>query len=807
MRTLLLAVTALSCAAAEYSAPAGTRPAHAKPENTVLPGGRLLTPFGKHYITGSGTFGLAISDSGATVASADGGPSGFSVTIVQGGNAQRVQTKRRNEPEDDDDDWRSVFMGLAFDAAGNLWSSDGNSGKVRQGSKRAQAINLNVDGYKDSYSGDLVLDRTRNRLYVTDQANFRVVTIDVAKRRVVASTKVGRLPFAMAMSPDATRLYVTHIGMFEYKPLAEPIPFPAFGFPSKESKAALGDPNVRESNSVAVLDITGAEPKVVTMIPTGLPFGGKIHGGSSPSGVVATADRIYVSNGHNDTISVIDAKTLKRDKDIPIRMPGLQRYRGVLPIGMAVMGSKLLVAEAGINALAVIENGRVLGHIPTAWFPTRVAVHGNTVWVACAKGFGTGPNKGLEQSFQYDLRRGALVTFEMPSDLGPHTDRVYANNGFVPSNAVPGKIPDALKNVVIIVKENRTYDEVFGEGARFGPKVTPNHHEIARRWASSTNFYADSEVSVDGHHWIVGSYPDAWTESSLMASYGGQKDFRFPTTAPGRLQYAQSNSSVHPNEQPEAGTLWHHLDRNKITFRNFGEGFELAGVEEGEGLKPTGARYRTNVPMANPLYLNTSRTYPQYNTNIPDQYRADQLIKELKETAQLPRLLFIHLPNDHMARPRPRDGYPTGESYVADNDYALGRILTYLSSRPEWKQTAVFITEDDAQGGVDPVDSHRTILMVGGPYAKRGYVSTNNSSMPGMLKTVFRILKIGPLNLYDATATDLSDCFTETPDLTPFDTKAIDPKIFDPAKAREPKDPLPPTAMDDPRELRRQHQR
>jgi YVTN family beta-propeller protein len=806
---LILAVTTLSCAvAAEYSAPAGTRPAHAKPENTVLPGGRLLSPFGSHFITGSGTFGIAANDDGSIVASADGGPSGFSITVIRNGAAERIRTKRRGEPAEDEDDWRSVFMGLAFDGSGKLWSSDGNSGRIRLGTGKGSSINLNVNGFKDSYTGDLVLDRQRNRLYVTDQANFRVVTIDTVRRRVMASTKVGRLPFALAMSPDASRLYVTHIGMFEYKTLeGDPIPFPAFGFPSKESAKALGSPNVREANSLAVLDITGAEPKVVTMIPTGQPFGGKIMGGSSPSGVAATADRIYVSNGHNDSISVINARTLKRERDIPIRIPGLEPYRGILPIGLAVIGSKLLVAEAGINAVGVIENGKVIGHIPAAWFPTRIAVHGNTVWVANAKGFGTGPNKGLAQSFQYDLRKGAVTRFEMPSDLTPHTQRVFANNGFVSSATSPARIPDALRNVVLIVKENRTYDEVFGEGGRFGPKVAPNHAELARRFASSSNFYADSEVSVDGHHWIVGSYPDAWTESSLMASYGGQKDFRAGTTAPGRLIFAQSNSSVHPDEQLEAGSLWHHLDRNGITFRNFGEGFELAGVDEGEGLKPTGARYKTNVPMPDPLFRNTSRTYPQYNTNIPDQFRADQLLKELKEISQLPRLLFIHLPNDHGAAPRPKDGYPVAASFMADNDYALGRIMTYLTSRPEWKQTAVFITEDDAQGGVDPVDSHRTVMLVASPYAKPGYVSQKHSSMPGLLKTVFRILRIPPLNLYDATAADLSDCFTTEADLRPYEIKPVDPAIFDPSKAREPRDPLPPTAMDDPRELRRQHKR
>src|SRR5205085_7999053 len=127
---------------------------------------------------------------------------------------------------------------------------------------------------------------------------------------------------------------------------------------------------------------------------------------------------------------------------------------------------------------------------------------------------------------------------------------------------------------------------------------------------------------------------------------------------------------------------------------------------------------------------------------------------------ELPRLIFIHLPNDHTAAPRPQDGYPFRSSYVADNDHALGRIVEYLSHSPWWKQMAVFVTEDDAQGGVDHIDSHRTLLLVGGPYAKRNYVSHTNASFPAIWKTVFRILDIPPLNLYDAAAADLSDCFT-----------------------------------------------
>jgi len=215
----------------------------------------------------------------------------------------------------------------------------------------------------------------------------------------------------------------------------------------------------------------------------------------------------------------------------------------------------------------------------------------------------------------------------------------------------------------------------------------------------------------------------------------------------------------------------------------------------------------TNVPMPEPLYRNTSRNYPNYNMNIPDQVRANQLIAELKSMRELPRLVYVHLPNDHGSRPRPEDGYPTVASFMADNDYALGRILDYLSHRPEWSSMAVFITEDDAQGGVDDVDSHRTVMMIASPYSKTGYVSHQNSSFPGLLKTVFRILSMPPLNLFDAAATDLSNCFTSTPNFAPYSVVAVNTVIFDPSKAKDPKDPKPSEKMDDPQVLRRQHRR
>lgn len=890
MAFVLSIMIAFSALAGDFRPPAGRQPAARKPgATTILPGGRVLTPIGKQYLTGPGPFGIAVNRNGRIVVTSDGGPGRYSLTVVERdpGTNPRVKhllaPKDKDEEKDEDEaDWRSVFMGLAFIDNQNLWASEGESGKVRlidarTGHKRG-SVPLDSREVRDSYSGDLAYDARTKMLYVLDQANFRLVAIDAEKRRVVGSVRAGRLPFSMALSPDGKRAYVANLGMFEYKkiPGVDParaadtgLPFPAFGFPSPEAVSGarrqtgewkmtdvpgLGDPNVAESNSLAVINLEKpAAPRVEKFIRTGLPFGPNSAGGSSPSGVVATAERVYVSNGHNDTITVIDARTLTVEKEIALRIPKLEQFRGVLPIGLAIDKDTgwLLIAEAGINAVGVVETQslKVLGHIPVAWFPTRIAIHEGAAWVSCAKGHGTGPNasrRGPEPgSFHGERRRGSITAFAVPdlSEIPKLTQAVLENNGFIESSAPAAALPEAIEHVVIIVKENRTYDEVFGdiekaangpaEGypdlARFGRRgfvmprrgqlqarlslrhvnITPNHHALAERFAFSDNFYTDSEVSVDGHHWLVGSYPDAWTESTLMAAYGGQKNFKLDG-APGRLSFPGSNSSVHPEEQLEAGAIWHHLERNNISFRNFGEGFELAGAYEGPGAKPTGARFLTNVPMPDPLYRNSSRQYPQYNMNIPDQFRATQFIREIEElyvrTGQpLPKLLYIHLPNDHIARPRPDDGYPFEASYVADNDYALGRIVEYLSNSKWWRKMAILVTEDDAQGGVDHVDSHRTIFLAVSPYARKNYVSKINTSFPGLLKTAFRMLRIPPLNLYDASAPDLADCFTNEADFTPYRVQPIAPDLFEPDKAREPTDPKPGPRMDDPRVLREQH--
>ncbi|HVY91856.1 MAG TPA: alkaline phosphatase family protein, partial [Bryobacteraceae bacterium] len=481
----------------------------------------------------------------------------------------------------------------------------------------------------------------------------------------------------------------------------------------------------------------------------------------------------------------------------------------------------LLVAEAGVNAVGVIDTTRnvVIGHLPVGLYPTRVGIADGRVWVVNTRGHGSGANarRPLEdEENRSTFYRGSISTFTMPpaSDLQKLTALTFTANGFFVENSIATSLPSAIRHVVLIVKENRAYDEVLGDiagasnskavgntmlaryglagradgrGLRFSIKdaaVTPNQHAIAKQFAFSDNFYADGDTDVDGHHWFNGVIPDLFTMSGVFQSYGGQRHFILDDASPGRLLFAGTSAGVLPEEIPENGTLWDHLERHHITFRNFGEGLELPGVEQGDTTQGIGAHYLTNVPIEASLYRHTSADYPAFSFEIPDQTRASRLIAELDTRyksgkEQLPQFLYITLPNDHIGDDRPKGAYPYAASWVADNDLAVGRILDYLSHSPWWREMAVFITEDTAAGGIDLVDAHRTVLLAAGPYIRRDYVSHTNTSIPGLLKTIFQIFHIPALNLMDQTAATLADLFTDNPDFTPFTAATPDTRIFD----------------------------
>ena len=647
---------------------------------------------------------------------------------------------------------------------------------------------------------------------------------------------------------------------------------PAFGYPSKEARegvefegrkiAGLGDDNALEAFSVWSVDVSNpSAPKIAGRWKTGLLIhspadNGKTVGGSAPNFLAVRGDALYVSNGNNDMIERFDLRQGKaevRSRIVP--SPLVAGLRGVGPSGMAVSpdGRRLYVAESGINAIGVLDATTlaVLGHIPTAWYPYRVAVSpdGRRLAVTCFKGFGNGPNGGSQiPKSDFLQMRGVLSTLDIPDDraLEAMTQQMLENNGIVDRSAdraamaspviptIVGQPSKNIKYVVFITKENHTYDTIFDRipGARHDPSllrwglhqtveekgqptlndvpVMVNHNALARQFTVSDNFYMEPEASGVGHRWLVGVQPN----NLMQMTYTLGWSFKEKSTAPGRRYSMGSNGSLMPEDYPEAGSMWEHLARHKIRFRNYGEGFEFPGVQEEQDEHPTGAREVVNVPMPKVLFDNTSFDFPIFNTNIPDQYRAHWLMKDVEERflsgrMKFPSFVNIAICNDHGSSRRAA-GYPYLASYMADNDLALGRIVEFLSHTPYWKNMAIFVTEDDAGGEPDSVDAQRSVLLVISPWAKKGYASHRHTTILSMHRTLYQILGLPPLNMFDALASDLSDSFTDVPDFRPYQCRKVDPRIFDPEKAKDPKDPdygqarrKPSAPMDDEEEVER----
>ncbi|MBI1983279.1 MAG: hypothetical protein HYS61_03680, partial [Acidobacteria bacterium] len=514
---------------------------------TILPNGRLLTPVGRHVKVAPHPYGLALSPDGKTLVTANSGTSPFSFSIIT--DLESDQPKVVQIPpgfKSADADPESVFMGVAV-APDNrtLYLSEGDNGRVGifDLTTHERLDSLTLDGefqgttYSNSLTGEMKLSPGGRHLFVLDLAHFRLVVIDTEAKRIISSTPVGRLPFALALSPDGRRAYVTHVGMFRYSiiPHYDPkdprdtgLDFPPFGFPSKEAEEGttigekkipgLGDPNVPESNSLWVMDVSNpAEPRVTAKIPTGLPVGAQSVGGSSPGAVVAGQKRIYVSNASQDSITIVNARTNRVEKTVVLEPANSVRgLRGVLPFGMTLRPDekRLYVACAGINAVAVVDarKGEVRGYFPTAWFPARLALSldGKTLYVASAKGFGSGPNggpdfkPGPEGTYIGDITKGVVSIVPLPAPFTPwihlssgdisdaswsrrfpfqvkipgkpfvgpetlklNTMRVSYNNGFVPEFFARSREPDhplpppgqpsrKVKYVVFVIKENRT---------------------------------------------------------------------------------------------------------------------------------------------------------------------------------------------------------------------------------------------------------------------------------------------------------------------------------------------------------------
>lgn len=863
---------------------------------TVIPNGRLIRPAGTQITVAPHPFGLTISGDGKTIVTANSGTGPFSISVIRDFLAASPSVRQIPEGVKPDKEFlESVFMGLAI-APDNrtIYVAGGQENKIHifdaDSGKKTGEINCNMtfDGtdYSDGYIGDLVISRDGSRLYAVDQIGFRLIIADTRTKQVIHNVRTGRYPFGVELSPDEKKVYVANIGMFEYsyvktldrKRLRETsLPYPAFGFNSKEMKegikndsveiSGLGDPNVPESFSVWAIDLAGQKPEVVSKIKTGVLVGETIGGiesvgGSAPNSMVATDKYLYVSNGNNDNISVIDLAQDSIIHTIELKLdPRLGNLKGIIPFGLAISPDQktVFVAEAGINAVGVIdvESNQVLGHIPTGWFPSKLKVtpDGKQLIICNAKGFGSGPNGGKNfkagpaGNYIGSLMNGTVSITDIPTveKLRELTGEVIRNNFTFRQVSADSFHPVAeaqnspIKYIVFISKENRTYDQVFGQlqngrgdstlaiygrnvsftnqkkDRRIGnATVMPNHLALADQFTIGDNFYVDADVSADGHVWLTNTYPNQWMETHHAAAYGGKRKLKPDSKAPGKFGFTGAAGAIFPEDYNQHGSMWDHLYRNDKEFYNFGFGVEFdAGNYADSTMRYGGVRYLVNYPMPGPLYDRTSRLFPTYNMAIPDQFRADVFIKEITEkyikaNKELPSVITMQLLNDHGARERAHAGFPFNESYMADNDLALGRVVEFLSHTRYWKNMLIVVTEDDAQGGNDHIDAHRSLLMVISPYAKRNYNSHIHYSFGSIFKTFWNILGIPYLNQYDFGTNALTDCLTDAPDFTPYNAVPADPRIFDPQKALDPFDEkfeweaaLTSPKLDDPDEIQK----
>jgi YVTN family beta-propeller protein len=860
------------------------RPAAAGDRATLI-SGRRVTPAGRVVRTQSYSWGMAVSPDQSRVALIRSGA--IELVALRGAGANVRIPPYGVKPSEEMG--QGTYMGVAFSSDGRrLYVGSANSGQIKEvdlaSLRVARTFSIDGGGFQDSFVGDFVLDPAGTRIYALDQFNNRLVTIDATSGSVVQSVRVGRNPFSVSLAPGGRQAWVTNVGMFEYPLLpgvteenreAAGLSFPAYGFPSKEAEEGttaegltvpgLGSPNHPDAMSLFRVDL--ASGAVTARLKTGYLVGAEREGrptigGASPGGVVAGRRWVYVSNATNDTITVVDGDRGAVAGEINLDVPGLERLRGVIPFGLALSPdeARLFVACAGLNAVAVVDTGRrvVEGYIPAGWFTSSVAVSqdGRTLFVSSAKGFGSGPNGG--QGFvdpgrglhPGDIMQGTLQIVPVPgaAELAIQTRTLLGNTvrrrQVVVSRSHPLAAPLAgdaahgpIRHIVFVVKENRTFDQVFGQrrGVDGDPSLTtlglgmtvrsedgtrvveradvsPNHHALADRFAISDNFYCDADQSNTGHRWVAGVYPNEWVEVNARSRI----EARLFSTAPGRRYVSGSSAVVMPEDYNEAGALWEHLDRHGVPFFNFGFGTEMPASLETQAYKETGIRMAVSFPLPKPLFDRTSRFFATFNMAIPDQYRMDMFEQELRDRwlsgkEPFPRLITMVLPNDHLTGEHPEDGFPFAASYMADNDLALGRLVHTLSRTPWWKEMLVIVTEDDPQGGRDHVEAHRSVLMLIGPHVKRGYVSHSLADFGSIIRLIFTVLGLPPLNQFDASAPLPLDVFTDgAPDPTPYDMRPADRRIFDPDQALKPfdrgfnwKQLAASPRLDDPEDMRR----
>jgi YVTN family beta-propeller protein len=693
----------------------------------------------------------------------------------------------------------NCFYGLAFSANGRqLYCSGGGDETIRRFDFDEGRLtnDTEIAVHERPLRGvpcGLAINRAGTKLFAANVWGNCVSEIDLGANSNVFDFSLGRRPAALAMAPVV--------------PPSEFNSFPA----EKRAEAGLysSDPDdvfpygccLDEPRQRLYVSLWGrAAVAVIDLQTRGILTNWPAEEHPCEMVLGRSGAALYVANANRNSVTVFDTATGRVLETIWAAFhPG--DPPGATPNSLALSPDRktLFVANANVNAVAVFDarqpgHSRSLGFIPTAWYPTsvRVTPDGRHLLVANGRGAApkanpNGPAPG-KKSPEYiaGLFQGTLGIIDLPrgedweKQMAAWTAQVYAcsplrEGGAVscappPGNPIPAKPggPCPIQYVIYIIKENRTYDQVFGDLPQgngdaglclFPERVTPNHHQLARQFVLLDNFYADATVSADGHEWSLGAYASDFVEKMWPMNYGHNRSGKFPYPGEGCF----------PIAAPAGGYLWDRAAAAGVTCRSYGE---FVTYDQPPG-QPCRARVKGLEGHIDPLYRG-------FDLKYSDEKRAERFMAEFKRleaAAEMPRLQIVRLPNDHTHGTTPN--FPTPAACLAQNDLALGQIVDTVSHSPYWARTAIFVVEDDAQNGPDHVDAHRTVALVISPYARRGSTDSTLYSTSSMLRTMELILGLEPMTQFDAAATPMFASFQAAPDARPF---AVLPENVDPGE-------------------------
>jgi DNA-binding beta-propeller fold protein YncE len=696
-----------------------------------------------------------------------------------------------------------AFYGLAFSHDGNALYCSGAGDEVvhRFAFLDGQLTHhTEITVHDRSLRGvpcGLAVDRAETRLFVADVLGDSVAEVALGPKPAVTDISVGTKPAHMAMEPvmplkdfetaadnkSWAAPFISHV-MQEYMDDVRT----EMGFYSRDPEYTHPyDCRLDEKRQRLYASLWAQAAVSVIDLHTGQVLT-RWQAEDHPCEMALTrsGELLYVANANRNTVTVFDTDIGKTPETIwAAFFPDAPA--GSTPNSLALSPDEktLFVANANVNAVAVFDvshrgKSASFGFIPVGWYPTsvRVTPDGRRLLVANGKGATAKSNISAKGTREYvaTLYQGTLSVIDLPDSkhwdqqMAAWTAEAYdctplkaeAAISVAPpaGNPIPAKVgdPSPIKYVIYIIKENRTYDQVFGDIQQgngdakvclFPDRVTPNQHKLARGFVLLDNFYADAEVSAAGHEWSMGAYCSDFVEKTWPLSYGHNRNGKYPYPGEGHF----------PIAAPSVGYLWDRAREAGVSYISYGE---FVSYDQPAN-KPARARVKSLQDHIDPMYRG-------FDLGYTDQKRADRYIgefKRLEAADQMPRLQIVRLPNDHTHGATPF--FPTPLAYVAENDLAVGRVVEMVSHSKYWPQTAIFVVEDDAQSGSDHVDAHRTVAMVASPYAKRAAKDSTMYSTTSMLRTMELILGLKPMSQFDAAATPMFASFQAEPDLRPYD--------------------------------------